>query len=279
MKTSKKIKSSFSTLILSGLIAFTVVELYAPMVLADGPTFTSITSAQFDDISKELSANFTHASVQGPASLGNIFGFQLDLVGGLTQTPNIDTIVKTANSSSSFSQAPHGGIGATVSIPIGITAEVVFIPKTTMSDVSFQTTSFGLKLSMNQLIPVLPVNLSLRGIYSSSTFDFSQTVNSVKTDVSDKNSVTGIQLLLGPKVPIIEPYIGVGALSATNELTYTGSTIFSSAFTTSSSAISKPSSTQLLAGLAFNVALVNFGLEYSSLFGASKYTAKFGFGF
>ena len=57
------------------------------------PSFTGITASDFDSITKEFSANFTHSSILGASKMGTVLGVQVGLIAGQTGTPNTDAIV------------------------------------------------------------------------------------------------------------------------------------------------------------------------------------------
>ena len=241
-------------------------------------TFTNITSSDFNDISKEMSANFAHSSIQGASKMGTIFGFQVGIIGAKTSSPKTDAIVQR-NAGSSLSNMYNAGVLVAVGIPFGIAFEVVMIPELKASGASFKTTSFGFKYNINEVIPVMPLNLAIRGVYTSSDFSFSQTVSSVTTSVTNKNSITGAQILISPKIPMIEPYAGLGFLSATNKLSATGSSIFAPSFSSGQSMSRSVSSMQLLLGIDVNLLLVKVGAEYSNAFGTSRLAGKLAIGF
>ena len=240
---------------------------------AAAPAFTSLSEQDFEDVSKEFSGNFMHHSVQGAGTLGSVFGFEFGLIGGQQASPKISDIA-VRSGGSSVPNLYHAGLLGVISVPLGITAEVVLLPKTSASDASFQTTSLALKYTMN---PVL-FNLAVRGFYSSSAFSFTQGVGNTVT-VEDTNKVTGLQLLISPKLPIVEPYAGIGYASATNSLTATGGSIFLPGYTTSQSMEKTPTSTQILLGVTANLLFFHLGAEYSNAFGTSAYTGKLAFGF
>lgn len=268
------------TIIKKSLLAI-VALFFASSVYAD-VSFTNLTQSDFDKISKELSSNFTHNSVLGASSLGKLFGVQLALTAGYALSPEIDAIVQRASPGSSLTKLYNAAVIAAVSVPFGITAEAVITPKITASDLSYQATSLALKLTMNdELIPIIPFNMALRGIYSNNEFSFKQTISGLDSTVKDENKITGLQILLSPKLPIVEPYAGIGFLSAKNTLGVTGTTgnIFDTSYTTSQSADSSISTTQVLMGVDVRFLMMTAGLEYSKAFDASKYSAKFGFSF
>ena len=174
----------------------------------------------------------------------------------------------------------HAGVLGAVSIPFGITGEVLYTPKLSSNGAEYSATSAALKISSKDIIPIIPFNLAIRGFSSSATLSFSQTISSVTTVVEDKINATGFQLLASPNLPVVEPYVGIGTVTAKNDLSYSGSTsIFNSSFTTSDSASKSPTSTEMLLGVNVNVLFFHLGAEYFSAFGTSGYSAKLAFGF
>lgn len=249
--------------------------------MANAASFTSLTQDDYDKITKEFSSNFVHNSVSGASSLGSVFGIETSLVAGQTGSPNIDAIVKRSGSSSGLSSLYSGGLLLAVSVPLGFTGEVVYFPKSTVSDASFQTTSLALKWTASESLLVLPINLAFRGLYTNSEFSFNQTLSGANATVTNKNTVSGLQILVSPKLPFVEPYVGIGMLSASNSLSVAGTTgtIFDTTLTTSQSSDNKASSTQLIAGVNAKLLLFSLGAEYSKAFDASRLGVKFGFAF
>lgn len=242
------------------------------------PTFTNITSQDFEDISKEMSANFTHNSMLGAAKMGSLLGVQVGLVGASTSTPKTNDIVKR-NADAELPNMYNAGLLVAVGIPFGIAFEGVLLPETKASGASISVTSLAVKYNMNDLIPILPLNLALRGFYSSAKFKFDQTVSSVTSSVENKTSVSGLQILLSPMTPLIDPYVGIGLLSASNTLETSGTSIFDPSYTTSQSESKSISGTQFLAGVDLNLLLFKLGAEYSQAFGTSRYGLKLAVGF
>lgn len=243
------------------------------------PSFTGITNSDFDSITKEFSANFTHSSMLGPSKMGTILGVQVGLIAGQTGTPNTDAIVKRSGGSGLENLYNAGLLGA-IGIPMGIAFEAVIIPKLTTSGASLNSTSFAVKWNINEVVPVLPVNLALRGFYSNASFEFGQTVGATAVTVSSKTKVTGLQLLISPMLPVVEPYLGVGLLSGTNELGVTGTTsIFDPAYSTAQSETKTVSATQMVAGIDVNLLIMKIGAEVSQSFGATRTSVKLAFGF
>lgn len=262
-----------------GLSLLCVVQLLSSGAMA-GPSFTNITDSDFEKIAKEMSANFTHSSLMGASKLGTLFGFQVGIIGAQTSSSDTNTIVKR-NAGAELPNLYNAGLLAAVGLPFGISGEAVIIPTTSASGASISSTSFGLKMNFNEFIPVLPVNLALRGIYSSAKFSFSQTISSANATVENKTNVSGLQLLVSPMLPFVEPYVGVGVLNGSNDLSVSGtaSSIFDPSYTSSQSASKSVSSIQYLAGIEVNLLLLKLGAEYSQSFGTNRIGAKLSFGF
>lgn len=248
-----------------------------PAAHAAGPGFTNLSQSDFDKAIKELSANSSYHSVTGAGTLGTVFGFELAVVGGLTNTPDINALSKQVDASADVGRLPHAALLLGASVPLGFTGELLYFPEMTFSTVKYSQFGASLKWTATEAL-VLPFNLAVRGFITSNKMSFDQTQSGSNITVTEENSQTGIQLLASPAFPMVEPYVGVGLVNAKGKMSVTGSsTIF--AFTSARSAESAPTTTQFLAGINLNLLILNLGLEYSSAFGTSSYNAKLGFRF
>lgn len=246
-----------------------------PLAKAAAISFPSLSQDSFDKAIREFTANSYLHSVTPASSMGSIFGFEVGLIAGITKTPEIDALVQ-ANSGTSVSMLPHAGLLGALTIPFGITAEVVLVPKTDMGDLKYQQFAGALKwTATDSVLSMLPLNLAVRGFLSQTQLSYTQTISSVDSTVTIDDQVMGLQLLASPKlIPIIEPYIGVGMLSGKGKMDVSGtSTLFN--FTTAQSAESSPSSSQLFMGIEARLLLLTFGVEYSRAFETDSYTGKF----
>lgn len=242
------------------------------------PKLDSISEDDMKTITKAMGANFTHNSMLGASKMGTIFGFQVGLVGAQTDVSDLNDIAKREGGK--IESLYNAGLMGAVGIPFGIAFEAVIVPTLKADDAKLASNSFAIKWNINDVIPILPVNLALRGFTSNASFKFSQTVSSTLQTVENETSVSGAQLLFSPMFPLIEPYIGVGMLNAKNKLSVTGSTsIFDTAYTAATSNSETVSGTQVLAGVDINLVLLKIGLEYSSAFDNQRYGFKLGFGF
>ncbi|MDX9732390.1 MAG: hypothetical protein RBT63_11515 [Bdellovibrionales bacterium] len=282
---SKNLTTSMTcTLALAGALIIGV-----PVSHASGPAFDGLNKDKFDKVIRELSGNSSYHSVTGAGSLGDVFGFEIGLVGGLTSTPEINSISKSVDASADVGRLPHASILAAVSVPFGITGEVLLFPSVEIGDVKYQQFGGAIKWTANDVLPVLPFNLAVRAFVTQNELSFKQKLQNVSTGgistdvtVTQDNSQFGLQLLASPSLPFVEPYIGIGTVNATGKLKVSGhptGTIFDPTLTTSQSAESSPSSFQFLAGVNASLVGFKFGLEYSRVFETDSFNFKLGFGF
>lgn len=253
---------------------------------AAGPGFNNLSQDDFDKAIRELSGNSSYHSVTGAGTLGSIFGIEVGIVGGLTNTPEINAYSKQVDSSADVSRLPHASLLVGVSVPLGFTGEVLLFPEMKFGDVKYQQFGGSVKWTATEAL-VLPFNLAVRAFVTSNKMSFQQTLNNASTGnvptqvtVTQDNNQMGLQLLASPSLPLIEPYVGVGTVKATGKLAVSGSTtgtIFN--FTSSQSAESSPTSVQFLLGVNANLLLLNLGVEYSRAFSTDSYNFKLGFRF
>jgi hypothetical protein len=262
-------------------------SLMAPQIAhAAGPGFSDLSQDDFDKAIRELSANSSYHSVTGAGTLGSIFGFEVGLVGGLTNTPDINSYSKQVDASADISRLPHAALLLGASVPMGFTGELLYFPEVSISSVKYQQFGASVKWTATDLL-MLPFNLAVRGFVTSNKMSFQQTLQNsstgnvpVDTTVTQDNSQYGLQLLASPNLPFVEPYIGVGTIKANGKLAVSGATtgtIFN--FTSAQSAESSPVTTQLLIGANVNLLIANFGVEWSRAFDRDSYNLKLGFRF
>lgn len=243
------------------------------------PSFTNITEDDMKDITKGMGANFTHNSMMGASKLGTLFGFQVGVVAAQTAVPDMDDIAD--RNGGELKNIYNAGLLGAVGIPFGISFEAVMVPTLKNSGAKVESQSVAVKWNINDVIPILPVNLALRGFASNAELSFKQTIAATEATVANKTSVTGVQLLFSPMLPIIEPYVGVGFLNAENELevSNTSGTVFDNTYSTSQKEKKSVTGTQFLAGAEVSLLLIKIGAEYSQAFGNSRYGVKFAVGF
>jgi hypothetical protein len=234
---------------------------------------TALTEDNMKTLAKGFGSNFTHNSLMGASKLGTVFGFQVGLTAAQTDVPKIHDIAKA--NGGELKSIFNAGLMGSVGIPFGIAFEAVMTPSAKADGAELENTSMAIKWNINDVIPILPINLALRGFTSTAKFSFTQDGTN---DVENETTITGAQLLLSPMIPVVEPYIGIGMVNAKNKLSATAS-IFDGAYTSSLSSDESVSGTQFLAGVEVNMLLLKLGAEYSQAFGNTRYGLKLSFGF
>lgn len=243
---------------------------------AADPGFSSLDKGDMETLAEGFGANFVHNSLMGASKMGTLFGFQVGVTAASTTVEEIDKLAKQ-NTGAGLKSIANAGLVAAVGIPFGIAFEAVIVPKLEVDGAEAESTSFAIKYNINDVIPILPVNLALRGVHSTAQFSFDQTVAGLVGNIKNETTVSGVQLLLSPMIPLVEPYIGVGLLNSSNKLTTTVSGLFT--YGSGSSREESVSGTQILAGVEVNLVLLKLGVEYSNAFDNSRIGAKLTFGF
>jgi hypothetical protein len=259
------------------ILAFLITPL-----MAAGPSLNNITANDFDKISEEFSANFVHRPVSPASPLGAVFGFEVGLIAGLTDAPEIANITKREDPTNSdpFDRIAHAGLYASVSVPMGITGELILLPETELGDVSISHTSMGLKWTFGNLLGIPLIDMAVRGHFSSSELSYGDTIDSVATNISLDNMTYGVNLLVSGNLLLLEPFAGVGIVTRDTELSASGSAqIFDSTFTTSQTQSVDGTSAQVFVGVQANLLIAKLAAQYENVFGTSLTSMKLTFGF
>ncbi len=259
---------------LSSILA---IGFMASNVFAAAPNFANLSSNDFNSVMNDFSALSSYSSVSGASGRGSIFGFEVGIVGSLTSTPNANTVAQKTDPTISIPSLPNAGILAAISIPMGLSFEVIFLPKNTFNGLSFQKVGAAVQYKLLDL----PISIATKLHYTTTKFDFSEVLNGVNTTVSFDDSIYGIDLMAGKDLIFIEPYVGLGYATANANLGVSGtvSSIFAPSFTAAQSANATPSSARVLVGVNFKLLLINLGVEYLRTFGTESYNFKLSAGF
>ncbi|OIQ16727.1 MAG: hypothetical protein BM556_13775 [Bacteriovorax sp. MedPE-SWde] len=262
-----------SIILISFLSSFTVS--------AAVPLFQDITEEQFKGITREFSANFVHTAVTPPASLGDVFGIEIGVVGGITASDETNKVVNSIDSDTTVENIPHAAIMAQVSIPFGISLEATMFPETEQSDLSISTFSFAGKWTLTDSLIKIPfIDIAARFHMSSSEASFKTTdkVSDVPVDseVVFDSSSWGANITIGANLFLIKPYAGLGYVSTDTDLSVaaTSGTIFDTSFTSAQSASETHSGLQTILGAELDLFILHIGAEYSNLLDTSKYSMK-----
>lgn len=258
-----------------------------PSVWAQDIAFDELTSSDLEKIVDEMSANFAFTSVSGASSLGRLYGFEIGIIAGMTQTPEVEKLAKEQDPGADAEQIPHGMIFAALTVPFGITVEGGLIPEIGSDDVKFKTMGLAGKWTITDLFfSDLPVTLAARAHITQTKLSFEQVLDNASTggpkdvNIAFDNTVIGTQLIASKNLGIVEPYVGIGFLQADGTLDAEGSyTIFGTGGTAKDKKSSSASGTQFLLGAELKLIFFKAGLEYSNHLGTDRLSGKLAFYF
>lgn len=261
-------------------LIFLLFSTFCQVSLAQDLTLQNLNQDDLEDIVGDFSAVFNHTTVSGAGSLGNIFGFELGLVGGLTKTPKIDSLADESGTDQKADTIPHAELIGLLTVPAGITVDVGMLPKVGNDEFKFSSYSLGVKWTPTDILLDWPLSVAIKGQMTKTDATFKQDIQTVPTTFDYKNTITAFTLLVSKNFVLVEPYVGYSLLSAKGELDVTGSTqVFDAAYTTSQSASAKKSSSGFVLGAELKLLVFKAGLEYAHLFDTNRYSAKLAFYF
>lgn len=245
------------------------------------PGFNDLSKEDLDAISEEFSANFVHRAVSPASTLGDVFGFEIGLVGGIAKTPQIEEISLRENPDDEpIDKLIHAGLLGAISLPKGITGELVILPEQEFDDISISNLSMGLKWTFSEVISIPVVDLAVKGHFSSSEMTYDDTVDGAETTVTLDNSTKGIQLLGSKKIFIVEPFIGLGYISRDTDLQASGTAqIFNQTFTANQSGSADGSSSQFLVGAQLDLGFLHMAAQYENVFSTDVISGKLSLAF
>lgn len=262
-----------------GLIRYSAILVSLFLGLSAQAQSIPLNNLSSDDLNKvvgDLSVDFLHTSVSGASSLGHLFGFEVGVVGGQTSTPNLNQVANqtgTANAGKLY----NADILGVLTIPLGLSAEVGVLPKQGSSGFAFSAFSAAAKWTITDLIS-LPVSLAGKLSYTTDSLSFNGTVSGSPVDYSYTNTETAFTGFISKDLVFIEPYFGLGYVSATGNLS-ANAAIFNSGFTTATSASASRTGVLWIVGTEVKLLFVKLGLEYMSMFSTSRVDGKLSFFF
>lgn len=249
---------------------------------ADDIKFQNLNKADMQKVIGDFSANFLHTSVQGAGTLGDIWGFEVGLVGGLANTPHINDLAKEADPSNppKVERLPHAEILGVVTVPFGLTIEAGLIPKVGSQEFKMSSLSMALKWTPSELFFELPVDVAIKVQTTKTKANFKSTISGVPTTFDYDNSVFAATAFVSKNFVVFEPYLGLGVTNARGELEATGSgTVFDTSYTAAQKADEKKSGGLFIVGSEAKLGVVKLGLEYSRLYDTGRITGKLSFYF
>lgn len=262
-------------------LSFVILFFFTQSLHAGAPTFDNLTDADMTTIAKEFSSLFVHTSVSPPTK--SLLGVQAAIVGGVAATPGIHDISKRIDPNSNINYAPFAWLYAAIGLPAGFTAEANILPSFKSNGLELSHYGGALRYSLTeQLLPMLPFDLSVRTFYSQSKIAFTQYIAPGTVNVDFSNKMMGAEALFGVNLLFVEPYVGMGFVRSNTELV--GASTVDPTFSmfvdnVSRSKATSINSSRVIAGLQFNLTILKIGLEYNNVFGTNRYAAKVGIGF
>jgi hypothetical protein len=267
---STKFARTFCVSICAAAIGAATTLTLSTAALASDPTFNNITNQQAKDVISDFSGLLNHTSVSSAAPLGDLFGFEFGLVGGMVTVPGVEAATKAAAPGTNISDLPHAALYGAVSVPLGFTFEVNFLPSFEASDIDLKNQSLAVKWTFSSLLG-LPLDLALRASMTKSELEFTQDQPVAGTRIEFESETTGLMLLASKSFVIVEPFVGVGTVSADGDLR-ASTDLFADVAGLSVS--EKVSGAQYLAGVNFNLLLLKVGLEAGKLLDQTKLSGK-----
>lgn len=259
---------------------FLCLILFCGRVHAASIPLQNLTQDDLNKVVGDLSTNFLHTSVSGAGTLGHIFGFEVGVVGGQTSTPHINEVVHNGGATTvDASKIPNVALLGVLTVPLGITGEIGLLPKQGNSEFSVNTLSLAAKWTATELFfSDLPLSLATKLSYTSTSVDFNQNITGPPAALvayKYTGKETALSLLASKNLAIFEPYVGIGYVSATGDLSATGSAlVFNPAFTSSGSASAKRAGTMWQVGTEIKLLVLKLGVEYTNLFDTSRISGK-----
>lgn len=236
--------------------------------------FANVSKSEVKDVITDFSAAFSHTSVSSAASLGTIFGFEVGLIAGASNSDTIDALSKETDSSADFDRLPHAALLGAVTFPFGITGEINFLPEIKNSDVEFKTGSLAVKWTPTDIWE-LPVELAVKLQSAGSEITWVQPISSVDTQIVYKQKVTGLLFQVSKKFLILEPYFSIGPAKAVGKLKVKGTgTIFDTSYTTEQTVEEEVSGLQTQLGGNINLGFIKFGAEVGKVLDVNKASLK-----
>lgn len=239
-------------------------------------TLPTLETSQTEAIFKTLGSSFAFRPVESASDLGIIWGIYLGAGLGGTETSKL-----TAVSSDAPTYLPSAELQFGLGLPLGFTIETGLMPSISYQGTSISKYGGALKWTATRtVLRSLPVSLAARLAYSKGTINWSQPLNSGAVTIDYKNEIIQSQIaaskMFGTLGLGLEPYVGLGFISHTSQITGSGSAnLFGASFSPGTTSVSgKNSSLWGQAGLMVHLVFLAISAEYDNMFGINSYSAK-----
>ncbi len=272
---------------------FLLLSLMISLPLYAGSNFQldDISQKEIDDLTEELAADFVYTNVTSAKVTGDIIpliGFEVGVVLGVTDAPTWNKLIKEQDPNTTIDKLPYANLYLSASFkPLNLSFDLAMIPEQKSDNAYIKNTAVAVKWTFLNG----PLQLAVKTHFTSNELGYTDTINNSSTanlNITGKTSfdttIYGAQILAGADLVVIEPYIGLGFVKSSTDtkLEALGSTtIFDQTVTANAEGAveSSHSSVQIIAGVALDLFIPNFGVEYMSVHGTTKITGKFGLSF
>jgi hypothetical protein len=221
-----------------------------------------LSDADLEDAIKDFGANFVHTSVSPASALGNIFGFELGLVAGVSKTPELERISKNVDPAADpITALPHLALFGALTFPLGITAELGLLPTYEGDDAEIGSKSLAVKWTYSSLF-ASPVDLSVKLHAARSSAEFVQDNPAPDTHVKYEAVTKGLLFQVSKSLLLVEPYFSGGFVSVDGDLSANNSIFPDSSLKKSADV----KGTQFMLGMNLNLMFFKLGLEVGRIF-------------
>lgn len=249
-------------------------------VAGNTPTVSNLTNAEADAVIKNFGNAIAFRPVEPPSANGKIWGLGLGLAFNATSSGDVNAVLAAHGNSQGIAAVPMGDVVLVVQGPLGIGAEVGFLPRMSIGGFSAKRTAFNLKWSFTDLFlrELTPFDAAVRVGFGRNEFSYSQTVSGVQDRVEFDSKAFRLELAVSRKVLFLEPYLGLGLLRTSSTLANTAAvTLYN--FTSASSYDYAKSSFVANLGAEARLVFLTFGAQVEWAFGETNVAAKLGFKF
>ena len=252
-----------------------LLALLSPLAFAQSIPLKDLTPADFTAVTREFAANAMFANVTGAGTLGAPLSFEVGVLGGLTSTPNIDHLTKDAT----VPHVPNGLAYAQLTGPLGLTAEVGWLPRLGGKDFRFENMAVALKWTPTELFFAMPIDLAVRGQFVKTGLALNAMVDDVRARANFASKTSALEVRASKNLGILTPYLSVGIAQTSAVMNATGALVFDPTYTRDQRESTHVRGGMWNAGMELHLIILAAGLEYQRAFDADRFTAKLGFGF
>jgi hypothetical protein len=253
--------------------------------LAATPEFDQLSKSDVEKLGNEFGTNFSHSTVSAPETEG-LWGVEVGVVAGQTNTPHLKKVVEDANGSGSdFKNLYNAALIARAHFPLDLFAEMSLLPNREISDVQVKSHSFGVGWNLGGFFN-LPLDLAIGANFSNADVSFDQQIQNASTGgiavdstINIKSKTRVLYVGVSKRLAFFTPYakFGVAKIDSDVNVDATAGTIFTGTSSQSQSVSKSGGYAALGANLSFF--FFRLGVEGSQTNTVKRVSAKFSFDF